>query len=56
MGRKLNLGMAVNEALHIAMETDPDVILMGEDVAGGGLREGEGVDEMELREKYSIPD
>ncbi len=46
MSRKLSLGLAVNEALHIAMETDPDVILMGEDVAGGGLREGDGIDEM----------
>ncbi len=46
MSRKLNLGMAVNEAIHIAMETDPDVILMGEDVAGGGDREGDGIDEM----------
>lgn len=46
MSRVLNLGAAVNEALHIAMETDPDVILMGEDVAGGGSRSAEGVDEM----------
>ena len=46
MTRKLSLGMAVNEALRIAMETDPDVILMGEDVAGGGNREGDEIDEM----------
>ncbi|MDX1650250.1 MAG: alpha-ketoacid dehydrogenase subunit beta [Myxococcota bacterium] len=46
MSRTLSLGQAVNEALRIAMETDPDVIVMGEDVAGGGRREGEGVDEM----------
>jgi pyruvate/2-oxoglutarate/acetoin dehydrogenase E1 component len=46
MSRKLNLGMAVNEAIRIAMETDPDVILMGEDVAGGGNREGDEIDEM----------
>ena len=46
MSRKLSLGMAVNEALRIAMETDPDVILMGEDVAGGGDRKGDDVDEM----------
>jgi len=45
MSRKMPLTMAVNEALHIAMESDPDVILMGEDVAGGGNREGE-LDEM----------
>jgi pyruvate/2-oxoglutarate/acetoin dehydrogenase E1 component len=46
MSRKLTFGMAVNEALHIAMETDPDVILLGEDVAGGGHRDGEDLDEM----------
>jgi pyruvate/2-oxoglutarate/acetoin dehydrogenase E1 component len=46
MSRMLNLGQAVNEALQIAMETDPDVILMGEDVAGGGRREGDEIDEM----------
>ena len=38
--------MAINEALHIAMESDPDVILLGEDVAGGGSREGDDIDEM----------
>jgi pyruvate dehydrogenase E1 component beta subunit len=46
MSRELSLGQAVNEALQIAMETDPDVFLMGEDVAGGGNREGDDVDEM----------
>ena len=46
MSRMLTLGAAVNEALHIAMETDPDVILLGEDVAGGGDRAGDEVDEM----------
>jgi pyruvate dehydrogenase E1 component beta subunit len=46
MSRNLSVSMAVNEALRIAMETDPDVILMGEDVAGGGDRKGEDVDEM----------
>jgi pyruvate dehydrogenase E1 component beta subunit len=46
MSRVLTLGAAVNEALHIAMETDPDVILLGEDVAGGGDRAGDDVDEM----------
>ena len=25
--RKLSFAMAINEAMHIAMETDPDVIL-----------------------------
>jgi len=43
--RKLSFAMAINEALHIAMETDPDVILLGEDVAGGGDRGGD-LDEM----------
>ena len=28
------------------MRTDPDVILMGEDVAGGGDRDKEGTEEM----------
>ena len=46
MSRTLSMGMAINEAIRIAMETDPDVVLMGEDVAGGGDREGEGLDEM----------
>lgn len=49
MSRKLSTAQAINEALRIAMETDPDVILMGEDVAGGGRREakseGEELDE-----------
>lgn len=43
--RTLAFGQAVNEALHVAMASDPDVVLMGEDVAGGGNREGEGVHE-----------
>ena len=46
MTRTLSTAQAINEALRIAMETDPDVILMGEDVAGGGDREGEDIDEM----------
>jgi len=46
MSRILNLGRAINEAIQIAMETDPDVILLGEDVAGGGRREGDEIDEM----------
>ena len=40
MSRKLGFGAAINEAIHIAMQTDPTVLLMGEDVAGGGDREG----------------
>jgi pyruvate dehydrogenase E1 component beta subunit len=46
MTRTLSTGGAINEALGIAMETDPDVILMGEDLAGGGAREGDDVEEM----------
>ncbi len=44
MARELPTAFAIGEALRIAMETDPDVILMGEDVAGGGTRP-EGTDE-----------
>ena len=36
MGRSLPMLLAINEAMHIAMAGDPDVILLGEDVAGGG--------------------
>ncbi len=43
--RTLTFGQAVNEAIRIAMETDPRVILLGEDVAGGGAR-ADGTDEM----------
>jgi pyruvate/2-oxoglutarate/acetoin dehydrogenase E1 component len=46
VGRRISTAAAINEALGIALESDPDVILLGEDVAGGGLREAEGVDEM----------
>lgn len=38
MAREIPTAFAINEALHIAMAGDPDVILMGEDVAGGGAR------------------
>lgn len=44
--RILSTGQAINEALAIAMASDPDVIVLGEDVAGGGTREAEGVEEM----------
>ena len=37
-GRKLSYIQAVNESLRIAMETDPNVIVMGEDIAGGAGR------------------
>jgi pyruvate dehydrogenase E1 component beta subunit len=46
MARTLATGRAINEALVIAMESDPDVILLGEDVVGGGTLEADGVDEM----------
>lgn len=46
MGRELNTGAAINEAIAIAMRSDPRVILMGEDVAGGGDRSKEGTEEM----------
>jgi pyruvate dehydrogenase E1 component beta subunit len=46
MGRELSTGAAINEAIAIAMRSDPDVILMGEDVAGGGDRSKEGTEEM----------
>jgi pyruvate dehydrogenase E1 component beta subunit len=41
--RNLLFVEAINEALHIAMQSDPDVIVMGEDVAGGGGREDQGI-------------
>lgn len=41
MTRKLTTTAAINEALCIAMEADPDVILMGEDVVGGGDLDGD---------------
>jgi acetoin:2,6-dichlorophenolindophenol oxidoreductase subunit beta len=44
MSREIPTAFAIGEALRIAMETDPDVILMGEDVAGGGTRP-DGTDE-----------
>ncbi|MCP5041213.1 MAG: alpha-ketoacid dehydrogenase subunit beta [bacterium] len=46
MERKLHTGGAINEAIAIAMRSDPDVILMGEDVAGGGDRSKEGTEEV----------
>ncbi len=45
MAREITVAAAINEALRIALEMDPDVVLMGEDVAGGGTREAEGTDE-----------
>jgi len=46
MPRILSTGQAINEALAIALASDPDVIVLGEDVAGGGARDAEDVDEM----------
>jgi pyruvate/2-oxoglutarate/acetoin dehydrogenase E1 component len=43
--RELLYIQAINEALRIAMESDPDVILMGEDIAGGGGRADQGIEE-----------
>jgi pyruvate dehydrogenase E1 component beta subunit len=45
MARELSFVRAVNEALHIAMQSDPDVIVLGEDIAGGGGREDQGIEE-----------
>ncbi|MFQ5352246.1 MAG: alpha-ketoacid dehydrogenase subunit beta [Candidatus Binatia bacterium] len=36
---------AVNEAMLLAMERDPDVIVIGEDVAGGGGRKEQGIED-----------
>jgi pyruvate/2-oxoglutarate/acetoin dehydrogenase E1 component len=46
VARQLSTLQAINEALHVAMQSDPDVILLGEDVAGGGRRDADGTDEM----------
>jgi len=43
--REIAYMQALNEAMRIAMETDPDVILLGEDIAGGGGREDQGIEE-----------
>jgi pyruvate/2-oxoglutarate/acetoin dehydrogenase E1 component len=45
MARELAYIQAINEALRIALASDPDVILMGEDIAGGGGREDQGIEE-----------
>jgi pyruvate/2-oxoglutarate/acetoin dehydrogenase E1 component len=45
MARELSTALALNEALAIAMEADPTVIVLGEDVAGGGRRDAQGVEE-----------
>lgn len=35
MSRKISMSQAINEAMAMAMRKDENVILMGEDVAGG---------------------
>ncbi|MBR8646402.1 hypothetical protein KEH51_29630 [[Brevibacterium] frigoritolerans] len=35
MNRKISMSQAINEAMAMAMRKDENVILMGEDVAGG---------------------
>jgi pyruvate dehydrogenase E1 component beta subunit len=45
MAREIPFVLAINEALHIALASDPDVILMGEDIAGGGGRADQGIEE-----------
>lgn len=37
--RQISFIQAINEALRQEMDRDPDVIVMGEDIAGGGERE-----------------
>ena len=44
-GRELPFLFAINEALHQAMERHPTVVVMGEDVAGGGGRQAEGIED-----------
>ena len=43
--REILYMQALNEAMRIAMETDPDVVLIGEDIAGGGGRSNQGIEE-----------
>jgi len=45
MARELPMVAAINEALHTAMAADPTVIVLGEDVAGGGGRREQGIEE-----------
>ena len=45
VAREIPMLFAINEALHLAMESDPDVIVLGEDVAGGGGRKDQGIEE-----------
>ncbi|MGH7896805.1 MAG: alpha-ketoacid dehydrogenase subunit beta, partial [Candidatus Binatia bacterium] len=43
--RRLTFVQALNEALVQAMEADPTVIVLGEDVAGGGGRKAQGIED-----------
>jgi pyruvate dehydrogenase E1 component beta subunit len=43
--REIFFSQAINEAMRIALESDPDVVVLGEDVAGGEGREDEGIEE-----------
>jgi pyruvate/2-oxoglutarate/acetoin dehydrogenase E1 component len=43
--RTLTFVQALNEALVQAMDADPTVIVLGEDVAGGGGRQAEGIED-----------
>ncbi len=45
MEREIPFVLAINEALRLALESDPDVILLGEDIAGGGGRAEQGIEE-----------
>ncbi|ALS23020.1 MULTISPECIES: alpha-ketoacid dehydrogenase subunit beta [Paenibacillus] len=47
MARKLSMSSAINEAMKLAMRKDENVILLGEDVAGGG-----GVDHLQNDEAW----
>ena len=37
--RQISYIQAINESLRYELESDPNVIIMGEDIAGGGERE-----------------
>jgi pyruvate dehydrogenase E1 component beta subunit len=43
--REIRFAEAINEALSTAMEKDPLVVLLGEDIAGGAGREDQGIEE-----------
>ncbi|KYG27990.1 alpha-ketoacid dehydrogenase subunit beta [Priestia endophytica] len=47
MSRQLTMSKAINEALQLAMRKDEDVIMLGEDIAGGG-----GVDHLQDDEAW----